>query len=160
MAHLELSTIVPASRGEVFDYLADPNNMPEMLKGHIDVIVETPNMPVKKGSEFQFSMTRFGMTQRVRLKIEDFVKSSRLSYRQSEGIFDMWLHVILLEEKAPRETIVTDLIDYQLPLGLLGHLADDLFVRRDMQSMLECRIKVATERLTKTEATTSTAEKS
>jgi ligand-binding SRPBCC domain-containing protein len=141
VAHLEVSSIIPAARAEVFDYACDPYNLPEMLRGQIDIIVESNNVPLKKGSEFQFTMARYGMSQRVRLVVEDYVRGSRLAYRQVEGLFQSWTHVIRCEEQAPKQTLITNLVDYQVPLGILGHLADDLYVKRDMRSVLETHLE-------------------
>ena len=142
MAHIEVSTIIPFSRGEVFDYACDPNNMPEILKPNIDVIVETPQIPLKKGSEFIFTMSRYGLSQRVTLRVEDYVRGSRLSYKQVNGLFATWNHVIRCEDHGGHETLLTDIVDYSVPMGLLGFLADDLFVKRDMEHILESRQQV------------------
>jgi hypothetical protein len=39
---------------------------------------------------------------------------------QVEGLFAAWTHTMKFDERGDRETLVTDLVDYQVPLGLLG----------------------------------------
>jgi hypothetical protein len=49
------------------------------------------------------------------------------------------------EEHGENETLVTDLVDYQIPLGLLGYLADDLLIKGDMRRLLSARLEKAKE---------------
>lgn len=145
MAHLQISQLIPAARQEVFDYLTNPAELPFLLAPSIDVQVLTPDLDLKRGSEAHFNMTRIGLTQSIRLRIEDVLRGSRLTYRQVEGLFSAWTHTMSFEEHGEKETLVTDLVDYQLPLGLLGFLADDLLVKGDMRRILASRLAKAKE---------------
>lgn len=145
MAHLQISDLIPAARMDVFDYLTDPKNQPFLLQPSIDVQVVTPEIPLKRGNEVHFTMTRFGLSQSIRFRIEDVLRGSRLTFRQSEGIFTGWTHTMKFEEHADHATLVTDLVDYQVPLGLFGHLADDLILKSDMSRVLARRLERAKE---------------
>lgn len=145
MAHLQISQLIPAPRLEVFDYLTDPGRLPFLLKPTIDVQVMTANVAMKRGAELHFMMTRMGLSQSVRIRVEDFLRGSRLTYRQVEGLFSTWTHTMKFEEHGEGATLITDLVDYQLPLGLIGYVADDLVVKRDMSKLLESRLEKAKE---------------
>ena len=65
-----------------------------------------------------------------------------LIYSQESGWFRSWRHAITLAEHSDGvnpTTLVSDSIDYRLPLGMLGTLADDLFLKRDLQRILRRR---------------------
>ena len=143
MAHLQISEIIPASRFEVFDFLNDPSRLPALLQPSIEVEVFSPEVPLKRGSEFHFTMTRLGLSQSVRLRIEDVLRGSRLTYRQSEGLFAEWTHTIKFEERDEATTYVTDLVDYKMPFGILGTLVDDILLKRDLRKILENRLGLA-----------------
>lgn len=145
MAHLKISQLIPAAKGEVFDYLTDVNQLPFLLGPSIDVECLTPDVPLKRGSELHFKMTRLGFSQSIRFRIEDVLKGSRLTYRQTEGLFATWTHTTKFEEHGETSTLITDLVDYQVPLGLFGFLADDLLIKRDMNRILENRLLKAKE---------------
>lgn len=145
MAHLQISQLIPATRLEVFDYLTDPASLPFLLAPAIDVQVVTPELEFKRGAEAHFNMTRMGLTQSIRFRIEDVLRGSRLTYRQIEGIFTTWTHSMKFEEHGESETLVTDLVDYQLPLGLVGFLADDLLIKGEMRRVLASRLLKAKE---------------
>lgn len=125
---------------EVFDYLTDVNQLPFLLQPHIEVQVVTPEVPLKRGNEVHMMMTRFGLSQSIRFQIEDVLRGSRLSYRQSEGVFASWVHTMKFDEHGENSTLVTDIVDYQLPMGLFGHLADDLLLKGDMTRVLGQRL--------------------
>ena len=145
MAHLQISQLIPATRSEVFDYLTNPATLPFLLAPAVDVTVMTPELEYKRGAEAHFNMTRLGLTQSIRFRVEDVLRGSRLTYRQIEGIFSAWTHTMKFDEHGERETLVTDLVDYQVPLGLFGYLADDLLIKGDMRRLLAARLQKAKE---------------
>jgi len=145
MAHLQISQLVPGTRFDVFDYLTNTENLAFLLKPTIEVEVFPFDGTIKRGSELHFNMTRMGLTQSVRLRIEDWLRGSRMTYRQVEGLFAGWTHTMRFEEHGENGTLVSDLVDYQMPFGLLGYLADDLLVKRDMSSLLAARLLKAKE---------------
>jgi len=145
MAHLQVSAIIPGSRQDVFEFLCNPEKVAQLLKDHIEVEMVRGAEILRRGAEFEFNMTRFGFSQPVRLRVEDLLKGSRLTYRQSEGLFRDWIHTCKFEDHGDRQTLVTDFIDYSVPFGILGHIADDVFIRRDLRSVLESRLHRAQE---------------
>ncbi|MBX7232172.1 MAG: hypothetical protein K1X29_08825 [Bdellovibrionales bacterium] len=147
MSHLEISAVLSGSRTEVFDLLRSPNLLPELLKDHIEVEIVRGAEELKKGSEYEFLMTRFGLTQPVRIRVEDFIQGNRLTYKQVEGLFSNWTHTMKFEDHGDKQTLVIDYVDYDMPFGLVGHLADDLFIRKNMKNILETRLKRAGEQI-------------
>jgi ligand-binding SRPBCC domain-containing protein len=88
-------------------------------------------------------MSRFGFSQLVRLRIEDILVGHRMTYRQTLGLFKEWVHTMQFEAIDAHQTRVIDTIDYELPFGLVGHLLSDLWVRADLEKLLDHRIQVA-----------------
>lgn len=145
MAHLQISQLIEAPRLEVFQYLTTPSHQALLLKPSINVEVLTPDADLKRGDELHFNMTRFGLSQSIRFKIEDLLPGSRVTYRQSEGVFSSWTHTMKFEDHNDKVTLVTDLVDYKIPMGVLGFLADDLIIKGDMARILKARLTLAKE---------------
>lgn len=145
MAHLKISELIEAPKADVFEYLTTPSHQAFLLSPAISVEVLSPDNPFKRGDEVHFNMTRFGLSQSIRFKIEDLLVGSRITYRQSEGVFRAWTHTMKFEEHSPETTLVTDLVDYQVPMGILGFLADDLILKGDMSRVLRQRLQKAKE---------------
>jgi ligand-binding SRPBCC domain-containing protein len=146
MAHLQISQIIPAPRMDVYNYLTDPNQLPFLLSPTVDVQVLTPEIQLRRGNEFHFMMTRFGFTQSVRFQVDDVLAGTRLVYRQAEGLFASWTHAMKFEEHDKESTRVVDLIDYELPFGLLGFLVDDVVIKSDLTKLLRARLAKTRER--------------
>lgn len=140
MAHLQISQLIEAPKLEVFHYLTTPSHIPALLEPAIHVEVLSPDADLKRGDEIHFNMTRFGLSQSIRFRIEDLLPGSRLTYRQTEGIFAAWTHTMKFEEHNDKITLVTDLVDYRVPMGLFGFLADDLLIKGDMARILKQRL--------------------
>ncbi|HAG91611.1 MAG TPA: hypothetical protein DCL41_07050 [Bdellovibrionales bacterium] len=141
MAHIQVSRIIEAPRTKVFEILADPSNLHDLLRGEIYVELASAPDQLTAGSEIRVAMTRFGMKQLVRLKVDDHLHSKRLMYHQVEGFFKSWSHIMKFEDHGEGYTLVTDLVDYTLPFGILGNLSDDLFVKSDMTRILRSRLE-------------------
>ena len=143
MAHLQISETIPAGRFEAFDYLTDVRNLPALLSRALAVEVISAPPELKRGTEAHLSMARFGLSQSVRWQVEDILRGSRLSFRQIEGIFAAWTQTLRFEEVSATETRVTDVVDYRVPGGVLGNLADDLVIKGDIEGILRGRLKRA-----------------
>jgi ligand-binding SRPBCC domain-containing protein len=143
MAHLQLSQVISAPRFAVYDFLTDPSQLKQLLQPIIEVQLLSPVNALKRGGEVHFKMTRLGLTQSVCFRIEDVLHGSRLTYRQIEGLFASWTHTTKFVENGEGATLVTDIVDYTVPFGLLGTLLDDLLTKRDLRRLLEHRLAVA-----------------
>jgi len=52
------------------------------------------------------------------------------------GAFKELKHQHQFESPSPNQTVMTDILDFTSPLGVLGHLADSLFLKRYMRTFL------------------------
>lgn len=145
MSHLQCAKIIPASKFDAFNYLANPQTLSEQLKGMIEVRWQNPGVELKTGSEFLFLMSRFGVEQPVRFIVDRLILGNSITYRQLSGVYSRFVHTIKFEERMANETLVTDIVDYEIPFGLIGRLADDFFVRSDLKRILNYRLDRASE---------------
>lgn len=143
MAHIQSAKVIPGSKFEVYEYLTSPENLAEQLRGLIEVKWQNPGVEIKPGCEFLFLMSRFGIEQPIRFVVDRMVLGHSLTYRQVSGVYARFVHTMKFEDHGQNETLVTDLVDYEVPFGLFGRLADDFFIRRDLKKLLEARLEVA-----------------
>jgi ligand-binding SRPBCC domain-containing protein len=142
LSHLQCAKVISGTKFKVFDYLVSPANLAEQLAEHIDVKLQNPGVEVAAGSEFLFLMTRFGIEQPIRFVVDRMVIGNSLTYRQVSGVYAQFVHTMKFEEHGQNETLVTDLLEYEIPFGLFGRLADDFFIRSDLKKLLEARLEV------------------
>jgi len=141
MAHIQISRIVEAPRTKVFEILTNPENLSELLRGDIYVELLGASAKLSSGSEIRIGMTRYGVKQLVQLRVDDYLHSKRFMYHQVEGFFKAWSHIMKFDDHGEGFTLVTDMVEYTLPLGILGNLSDDLFVKSDMTRILQRRLE-------------------
>jgi len=141
MGHVQTSRLIPEKTEEVYKWLANPLNLRQWLKGRIEIdFPKTLLEPLRTHSEFEVLLTRYGFSARAVIRVEEMVPGVRLSYRQVAGVFRQWSHTQLLKAHGKDSTLLTDLVDFQLPLGIFGALVDDLWVRREIESVLNYRL--------------------
>jgi len=83
----------------------------------------------------------FGTYQTLTTKITAFDKPNYFVDEMVQGAFKSFVHTHKFEE-VPEGTIMTDIFQYQSPLGILGKLADVLFLKNYMQRFLTKRNEV------------------
>lgn len=144
MGHVQISRLIPASRQAVFRHITEIRNLPEWL-GHAHfraLQVELPQTTplIREQAEFSVQFLRYGMKTKTVLRVDEFDPAERFTYCQISGFFRSWSHTQTLKEHDSETTLLTDLVDFRLPYGILGALFDDLLVRKDLQQILTQRL--------------------
>jgi ligand-binding SRPBCC domain-containing protein len=147
MSHFSCSAIVKGTPSEVFSVLSDAHVVPQLFKGDLKIEVVHAPEKVKVGSECSFKFERWGVKQPVRFQVTQYQKGFTLSYKQVQGLFHHWFHTIKIEPHGRDAVIVYDYVDYQLPMGLLGCLLDDVYFRSDLQGLMQRRLQVLQEKV-------------
>ena len=126
--------------------MTSPEHLGEQLSGFIDVKWQNPGVEPMPGSEFLFLMSRFGIEQPIRFVVDRMVLGNSMTYRQMSGVYSRFTHTMKFEEHGQNETLVTDLVEYELPFGLLGRIADDFWVRKDLKKIMDYRLEKVREK--------------
>ncbi len=103
--------------------------------------------------EVTWEATHFGLRQRLTARIVTFNRPHHFRDSMVSGAFRRFDHDHYFETDGAH-TVMRDVFDYTSPLGILGNLADWLFLKRYMQRLLVIRNK-----LIKTVAESGEAEK-
>lgn len=140
MAHIQVQQIIQAKPYDVYQYLTSPQNLKDQLRGLIDVELLSPAVELQPGAEYLFRMKRFGIEQAIRFGVEKYVTGISFTYHQVSGLFASWRHTIKIEPRESSHALVTDLVEYEVPFGLLGRLLDDFFAEREIKKILKHRL--------------------
>lgn len=138
MQHFTLTTVIHASRERVFHFHDDPENLVRITPTNIRVSVErfdTPGpgaMVVLKVIPFPLLRTTWEM------KISRYKPTEVFEDTMISGPFAYWKHLRTFEGDNER-TVLTESVQYKLPFGFLGRLADALFVGRKNRRMFAYR---------------------
>ncbi len=62
--------------------------------------------------------------------------------RMIEGPFSKWVHKHVVTPRGPSECVLTDDIEYELPLGAVGRVFGGRFARRSLERLFDYRHRV------------------
>jgi ligand-binding SRPBCC domain-containing protein len=90
------------------------------------------------GDEVTWEARHLGRRQRLSSRITEFASPHHFVDEMVHGAFARFRHEHVFHSR-DGETVMVDLFDYTSPLGLLGRVADMLFLRRYMEKLLRER---------------------
>jgi ligand-binding SRPBCC domain-containing protein len=104
---------------------------------------------IELGETVTWRAKHFGIWQMLTSKITEFERPDYFVDEMVKGAFKSFRHEHRFEQ-AGGKTIMTDIFDFEAPLGMLGKVAVVLFLRRYMMKLLQQRnlaIKQVAEKL-------------
>lgn len=139
------SVIINAPIERVFHFHDDTNNLIRITPKGIKVAIESVGTP-GLGYEAKLIVTQFGLVRmRWHVRITQYDPPHSITDVQISGPFHTWRqHRYFREVEGGTE--LTDVVEYRLPFGWLGKIADALLVKREIAKMFAYR-QEATKRL-------------
>jgi ligand-binding SRPBCC domain-containing protein len=153
---------LPYSLDLVFAFFSNPENLPGLMppwqKARIeDAVLTAPPPPPTSNRSIRFQSISAGVGSRITLsfkpfpyaplripweaEITEFVWNDHFCDHQLRGPFAYWHHCHQLRSETRSDsgvstpgTLIRDEVEYEPPLGRLGHLADHLFITRQLRS--------------------------
>ncbi len=118
---------IERSLSRVFDFHKNPHNLGQISPGKVRVKVRHADLPMCDGAEIRVSFY-FGPFPLPWVSVvEDFKDGKGFTEVQTKGPFSLWRHQHLFEE-TKTGTRLTEIVDYEFPLGSLGVKAAKLFM--------------------------------
>jgi ligand-binding SRPBCC domain-containing protein len=155
--HFQAEQWLPYPREKVFAFFANPANLPPLMPRWQDARVEmvecvppplacaASGFAAGKGSLITISfrvIPIFPLRLRWDAYIAEFRWNDFFCDEQRRGPFKYFRHCHRTREEV-REgiagTVVTDAVEYELPLGLLGELANALAIKRQIRGLFAYR---------------------
>ena len=134
---------LPAPRGDVFPFFADPANLEALTPPWLRFEVLTPKpLPRGEGALFDYRIKVRGLSIRWRTLIETFIPGEKFVDRQIAGPYALWHHTHRFEDLPDGGTRMTDQVRYRVGFGFLGWIITALWVRRDIQRIFDYRTQV------------------
>lgn len=142
---LEQIHVVPKPRSEVFAFFADAHNLERLTPRFLGFQILTPDpIEMKTGTIIDYSLRLLGVSLHWKTLIELFDPDRSFVDVQLKGPYRYWRHLHEFVE-VDEGTRVRDVVDYELPLGILGTAARALFVRDMLERIFDYRQKAITE---------------
>lgn len=141
MPRIELTTLIKANREIVFD-LSRSIDLHKISTQHTneEAVAGKTNGLIQLGESVTWRAKHFGVYQRLTSKITEFSSPEYFVDEMVSGAFKCFRHEHKFQQgDSVEETIMVDVFDYESPFGLLGRLADKLFLEEYMTNLLELR---------------------
>jgi ligand-binding SRPBCC domain-containing protein len=136
---LERSQLVERSLEETFGFFADAANLQALTPEFLHFQITTP-LPIqmRAGTLIDYRLRLFGLPIEWRTRIEEFVPRSGFVDSQVHGPYRLWRHRHEFHQ-TDEGVLVVDKVDYQLPLGLAGSVAQAVFVGATLRKIFAYR---------------------
>ncbi len=136
---LERSQFFSRPREEVFAFFTDVANLAAVTPKYVGFKMLTPlPIPLRPGTLLDYRMGMFGVPFRWRTRIETVQPGVRFTDVQVHGPYAEWHHLHEFFD-VQDGTLAVDVINYRLPLGPLGVVADALVVHRLLHKIFDYR---------------------
>lgn len=141
---LERRQLVERPRDEVFAFFADAANLEAITPGFLRFSIRTP-LPIamREGTRIEYTLRLFGLPLRWRTLISVWEEGRRFVDEQVSGPYALWRHTHTFEA-VEGGTLVTDVVDYALPFGVVGRFAHALLIRRTLERIFAHRYEAIT----------------
>jgi ligand-binding SRPBCC domain-containing protein len=139
MPTIHLETFIRAPRELCFDLArsVDVHMASTSDTGERAVAGVTSGM-MNLGDEVTWEAVHFGVRQRLTSRITAMERPRLFVDEMLRGAFKRWHHTHTFESR-DGGTIMIDMAEYDSPLGLLGRIADRLFLEKNMTRLLLVR---------------------
>ena len=139
---------LPGTPAEVFPFFGDALNLERITPPWLGFRVITPGpIAMEAGTLIEYRLRLHGMPLRWLTRIEAWEPPRRFVDVQLRGPYRSWRHEHTFAADGSGGTEMRDRVDYALPLGPLGSLANAALVRRDLRRIFDHRAAAVAELL-------------
>jgi len=134
---------IPISLQEAWDFLSSADNLKEITPDHMGfhILTDNTNQKVYPGMMIQYTVSPvLNIPMRWVTEITHVKDLHYFVDEQRVGPYRIWHHEHHLKQ-IEGGVEMTDIVTYQPPMGILGSLANFLFIRKQLQSIFEFREK-------------------
>lgn len=140
---LHQTLTIPSTIDKVWDFISSPGNLKKITPEYMGFDVATKNLPEKMypGMIISYKVSPFlGIKMTW---VTEITQVSELKYfvdEQRVGPYKMWHHQHFIE---PVEggVLMTDIVDYQPPLGFIGAIANQLVIKSQLNEIFSYRTR-------------------
>lgn len=140
MPVIRVETVIEAPRHRCFD-------LARSVDAHLGSTADTSERVVsgrgsgllELGEEVTWEARHLGFRQQLTARITEMQPPARFVDEMVKGAFAEFQHTHEFEERSDGATLMRDIFAYRSPLGLLGRIADAIFLEGYMRSFLRKR---------------------
>lgn len=130
----------PITTKEAWDFLSNPKNLKVITPDHMGFnILSGTDRPMFQGQIIQYIVKPFpGYSTKWVTEITHVKEGEYFVDEQRFGPYALWHHKHFIKE-IDGGVEMEDIIDYKIPFGILGQLAQPIIVKKQLQQIFEYR---------------------
>lgn len=147
MYQLKSEQKIPASLTEVWDFISSPRNLNRIAPDYMDFQIVQKDLPEKM---YPGLMIAYKVSPLLGIRLDwitEITYVEDLKYfvdEQRLGPFAIWHHEHKIEA-IEGGVLMSDIVTYLPPLGILGKIANSLFVSKQVNEIFDYRTKALIE---------------
>ena len=134
---------IPSSLEKVWDFISSPENLKKITPDHMGFDIITPELPEKMypGMIIAYKVSPLlGIKMTWVTEITHVEEKAYFVDEQRIGPYSMWHHEHKIEA-INGGVLMTDIVSYSPPMGILGKLANSLLIRKQLKQIFDYREK-------------------
>jgi ligand-binding SRPBCC domain-containing protein len=148
---LNLKQFIPAPVESLWDFLSNPQNLKKITPGYMGFNITSENIPEKiyPGMIICYKIKPLaGIKMTWVTEITHVQENKYFVDEQRIGPYSIWHHQHIIEP-VENGVLMRDIVSYKPPLGILGEIANALFIRQQLKEIFEYRTKAIAKRFGK-----------
>jgi ligand-binding SRPBCC domain-containing protein len=135
-------SVIDASAERVFAFHEAPDAFERLQPPWQTTKIIRPPSSLEVGTRVELKIKVGPFWQKLVAEHVAYEPGKMFADRMVEGPFSSWMHRHIVTPKGPNQSVLTDDIEYELPLGWLGRLFGGGFARRNLERMFDYRHQV------------------
>lgn len=132
---------VNTSIDNIWAFISSPANLKEITPSYMGFDITTKNLPDKMYAGMVISYTvspLFGIKTTWVTEITQVIEKKYFVDEQRIGPYALWHHQHIIEP-IEHGVLMTDIVSYQPPLGILGAMANSLIIKNKLNEIFDFR---------------------
>ena len=139
MPTIKQVTYIDAPIEKVFDFHLDLNNLLKISPPEADLQIFHAPDNIVEGATVGLFVKLGPITTTMETVIDELEPPHKFVDRQIGGVFSKWTHTHLFEKITESKTKLTDIIEFSLPMGMLGNLFGGGIVKDKIEKIFRHR---------------------
>lgn len=141
MYTLHKEQILPVDRQTIWDFIATPANLQEITPSYMGFDITSDFLPKEM---YEGMIISYKVSPILNIPMEWVTEITHIKPlhffvdQQLIGPYRLWHHQHILEDNA-KGVLMRDIVSYQPPFGILGKLANGIFIKKQLESIFEYR---------------------
>ena len=127
-----------------WEFFSSPHNLSKItpMDMRFKVLTEVGNQPIYEGMIIDYSVSPLlNIPMKWQTEITKVEHMKSFVDFQKKGPYKLWNHLHEFEENA-NGVLMTDTVDYELPMGIWGDWMQKIIVRKKLKQIFDYRYKV------------------